>query len=122
MKKLKIRIKRALAAFLKDELLDYIGYNHKIPQMSLGDRFHIDSHEFETVVMEEIIDIDSGRNPNFLHGDPMQMEEHIEKCKQKFAAEVVKNIYVDAQNLTSREHFMQRSVRFILRVQKPKHY
>jgi len=122
MKKLKLRIKRTLAAFLKDELLDYIGYNHKIPQMSLGDRFHVDDLEFETVVMEEIIDIDYGRNPNFLHGDPMQMEEHIEKCKRRFADKVVNSIHVDAQNLASREHFRQRSVRFILRVQKPKRY
>lgn len=120
MKKIKKRIKRALAGFLRDELLDYIGYNHKIPQMSLGDRFQVESYDFETIVMEQIIEIDNNRNSNFLAGDPMQMEDNIEKCKREFANEVVKHIYVDAQNLTSREHFMQRSVRFVLRVQKIK--
>ena len=51
--KLKTRIKRALAGFLREELLQYIGYNHKIPYMSLNDRFNVDNLSFETMVMEE---------------------------------------------------------------------
>lgn len=115
---IKKRIKRALAAFLKDELMDYIGYNHNIPAMSLGDRFRVDSFDFETIVMEELLDM----HPRGMNGfsDPMILEEHIQRCKDRFSKEIIRHIHVEAENLTSREHYMRRSVRLVLRVQKIK--
>lgn len=116
--KLKTRIKQALAGFLREELLEYIGYNHKIPYMSLNDRFNVENLNFETIVMEAEIPIEmDGRMGN---EDSIRFEKYIEDCKRSFADKVIKHIHVDAQNLTTREHFMRRSVRFVLRVQGKK--
>ncbi|NJB83638.1 hypothetical protein [Wenyingzhuangia aestuarii] len=115
MKKIKKRIKRALAAFLREELMEYIGYNHRIPYMSLNDRFKVDNLKFETVVMEQDISIDIDNRE--LQRDPLRLERQIEDCKRQFADEVLKHIHVDTQNLTNRERYMRRSVRFVLRVQ-----
>ena len=111
---IKKRIKRALAAFLKDELEEY----RPIPFTSLNDRVRIEQYDFETLVMEEIIPI----KPTYetIGGDPYTLERHISLCKEKFAKEVMKYIQVDAQNLTDSRSIMDRRVRFILRVQKVK--
>lgn len=116
--KLKTRIKRALAGFLREELLEYIGYNHKIPYMSLNDRFNVENLPFETMVMEVEIPIEMDGRMGY--EDPTRLEKHIEDCKRRFAEQVMEHIHVDAQNLTTREHFMRRSVRFVLRVQGKK--
>ena len=116
--KLKTRIKRALAGFLRDELLEYIGYNHKIPYMGLGDRFYVQNIPFETIVMEVEIPIEMGGRMGY--EDPARLEKHIEDCKKRFAEQVMEHIHVEAQDLTTREHFKKRSVRFVLRVQRKK--
>jgi|GEM_PF-4427270 len=114
LKTIRQRIKRALAALLREELLEYIGYNHNIPFMSLNDRFMVDHLPFETVVMEVEIPIHSygSHTP-----DHIRLEHQIEQCKKEFAERVLEHIHVDAQNLTTPEHYMMRSVRFVLRVQ-----
>lgn len=116
MKKLKQKIKRALAGFLKDELLDYIGYNHKIPLMSLNDRFVIDQIPFETLVMELEIPIEADFRNRLNPND--SLEHLIISAKEKFARQVMEHIHVEAQNLTSNDYYMRRSVKFMLRVQK----
>jgi len=116
--KLKTRIKRALAGFLREELLEYIGYNHKIPYMSLNDRFNVENLPFETMVMEVEIPIEMDGRMGYK--DPTRLEKHIEECKRRFADQIMEHIHVDAQNLTTREHFMRRSVKFVLRVQGKK--
>ena len=110
--KLKTRIKRALAAFLREELLEYIGYNHNIPYMPIGERFYVEHLPFETVVMERILPIDQE-----LQRMPYGLEELIHKCKEDFARQVVEHIHVDAQQLLNDRDFGRRSVRFVLRVQ-----
>lgn len=120
MKNLKQKIKCALAGLLRDELLEYIGYNHKIPFMSLNDRFMINELPFETMIMEQEIqlspNLDLHRNNHF---DLLEIE--IQSAKERFAREVLNHIHVDAQNLTTHEHYMRRSVRFVLRVQSKKY-
>lgn len=113
--KLKTRIKRALAGFLREELLEYIGYNHKIPYMSLNDRFNVQNIPFDTIVMETEIPL--SMDMGSMHQNPMALETYIEDCKKQFANKVLEHIHVEAQNLTTHEHFMRRSVRFVLRVQ-----
>ena len=112
MKKIKTRIKRALAAFLREELLEYIGYNHRIPFMSTRERFNVENLPFETVVMECEIPI----SPNN-EDDRFELERSIQSAKEAFTRRVIEHIHVDAQNLTSSKHFMRRSVRLVLRVQ-----
>lgn len=116
--KLKTRIKRALAGFLREELLDYIGYNHKIPYMTLNDRFNVQNIDFETMVMEVEIPIDLYDRMGY--EDSIRLVKHIENCKKRFADQVIEHIHVEAQNLTTRKYFMRRSVRFVLRVQMKK--
>jgi hypothetical protein len=113
--KIKTRIKRALAAFLREELNEYIGYNHTIPYMSLDNRFKVEHVEFETVVMEHVISINPQRND-----DPYIIETLIKRAKDDFANRVLDHIHVDAQNLTTPEDFMKRSIKFTLRVQSKK--
>lgn len=116
--KLKTRIKRALAGFLREELLEYIGYNHNIPYMGIGDRFNVENLPFETMVMEVEIPIEMDNRMGY--EDPTRLEKHIEDCKRMFSDRIMEHIHVEAQDLTSREHFMRRSVRFVLRVQGKK--
>jgi len=111
---IKKRIKRALAAFLREELLEYIGYNHEIPYMNLQDRYVINQVPFETVVMESKLSIDDyGHNQ-------LRIEEQISRMKQEFADKVLENIHVDANDLTNHKHYRQRYVTFRLMVQKKK--
>lgn len=117
------RIKRALAAFLREELLEYVGYNHNIPLMPLKDRFMVKNVEFDTLAMERIIPVDQNHYPfdDFLPGQMhSSFEEEVQKCKQDFAQEVLKHIHVDAQELADDNFFKNRSVKFILRVQAVK--
>lgn len=116
--KFKKRIKQALAGFLREELLEYIGYNHNIPYMSLDNRFNIQNVPFDTVVMETQIPIDMYDRSGC--ENPARLEEHIENCKREFCNKVMEHVHVDAQNLTNRESYMMRSVKFTLRVQSKK--
>lgn len=111
MTKLAKRFKRALASFLKDELMEHIGYNHNIHFRSLNDRFNVENIPFETMIMEVVIPIESN------HSQMFTLEERIEDCKKQFAIQIMDHIHVDAQNLTNNDKFMRRSVRFSLRVQ-----
>lgn len=114
----KKRFKRALASFLREELLEYIGYNHKISFMSLKDRFEVDNQSFETVIMEDLIEFQNSLRSDDI--DRFALEQDILQAKQDFANRVMEHIHVDAQNLVSDRHFHQRSVRLILRVQTKK--
>ncbi len=108
------RIKRALAAFLRDELLEYIGYNHNIPYMTLDQRFTIREVNFEIAIMEKVITISDHLNsqiPNFF-------EDQIEVAKKEFARNVMDHIHVDTTSLIDEENYMNRSVKLILRVQE----
>lgn len=116
MKNLKQKIKRALAGFLRDELLEYIGYNHKIPFMSLNDRFMINELPFETMVMECEVPIYEKQYRNSWE-DEQIFEQQIEEAKKKFCSQMMSHIHVDARNLTSREHYMRRSIKLVLRIQ-----
>jgi hypothetical protein len=112
--KLKKRIKSALAAFLREELLEYIGYRHELPYSALNNSFRVENIEFDTMVMEHVIN---------LHGmddEPMYIEREIDRCRRQFANEVLQHIHVDAQDLVSPEFAMRRMVRFTLRVQRKK--
>jgi hypothetical protein len=120
MKNLKQKIKRALAGFLRDELLEYIGYNHKIPFMSLNDRFIVNELPFETMVMEVQVPLFDERSYNPIESQQM-FEKQIEDAKRKFASQMMDHIHVDARDLTSREHYMRRSIKLVLRVQGKKY-
>lgn len=113
--KLKTRIKRALAGLLREELLEYIGYNHNIPYMSLNDRFQVETLPFETFVMESEINLSNQSRIGY--DQAHYIEKQINDCKEKFARKVMEHIHVDTQNLTDHEHYMRRSVKLTLRVQ-----
>lgn len=111
--KLKKRIKKALASFLQDELLEHMGYNHKIHAQSLNDRFIIEQVPFETIVMEQEVDINPGSG--FEH--QMRLEQAIDKSKRYFAEEVIKHIHVECQDLLRPEYMMRRSIKLTLKIQ-----
>jgi len=121
MKKLKQKIKRALAGFLRDELLEYIGYNHKIPFMSLNDRFMVNELPFETMIMEVEVPLFENIGTDLAFESCMRFESAIENAKKKFANQIMDHIHVETNNLTSHEQYMRRSVRFVLRVQGKKY-
>ena len=110
------RIKRALAAFLRDELLEYIGYNHNIPYMTLDQRFVMKEVAFDVAIMEKIITI----SDHTIHEIPNFFEDQIEECKKEFARNIMDHIHVDTTNLINEENYMNRSVKLILRVQEKK--
>ena len=108
------RIKRALAAFLRDELLEYIGYNHNIPYMTLDQRFVMKEVAFDVAIMEKVIKISDGLNQRA----PYFLEDQIEVCKKEFTRNIMEHIHVDATDLINGEYYNGRSIKLILRVQK----
>lgn len=108
------RIKKALAGFLRDELLEYIGYNHNLPFMPLETRYQVENIPFETVVMERVISLDT------IERDPYVYEQEVENMRKQFANNLLDHIHVDTHNLVTREDFGQRSIRCVLRVQAKK--
>lgn len=115
MKKLKQRIKRALAGFLKDELLDYIGYKEDRPQMITKENVFF-RMEAELMRMDFSIDIHDVK-----HFDQQRAyEEAIDSAKKKMFDEVYKNIIVDSRNMTSPEYAWRREISLALYIGKIK--
>ena len=113
--KLKNRIKRALAAFLQDELLEIIGYRHDTPYHRLATMNFGETLPFETVTMEKTIALNTRESV----GIPFefQYEEYLQELKEKFAKEVVKHIHVKTFELTDPTYVMKRAIILELRVQ-----
>lgn len=117
MKNLKQKFKRALAGFLKEELLDYIGYNHKIPFMSLNDRFMVNELPFETMVMEFDVSLFENIGTDLAFESSMRFEKAIEDAKKKFSNQIMDHIHVETRELTNHQFFGRRSIKLVLRVQ-----
>lgn len=114
------RVKRALAGFLKDELLDYVSVNAQLKTPFLAEPVVVlDNTEFETIVMEQLIDINPGSTPSGMN-DPLYLDRRIEQAKHQFAQEVVEHIHVEAQDLTKQGMWGKKHIRLVLRVQKKK--
>lgn len=115
--KLKKRIKSALAAFLKDELLEHIGYRHNHPSLPIGSSMMIKQIPFETMCMEREIDI--SRLKSGFHMREMQddYEYILKETKERFASDIMEHIHVETRNLTNDEFYGRRSIVLTLRVQ-----
>lgn len=121
-KDIKKKLKRAIAAFFREELLEYVEYNHNIPLMPLPGRFGFgDKIEFEALIFEQVIPIQQGYQNFNIDSDPYEMETNIRRCKEKFARDLMDHIYVDAQDLIKDENFGRRSIRLSLVIQKRKY-
>lgn len=112
MKKFKKRIKRALAGLLKDELLDYIGYERNRFDF-MNEKVIVERIEFDTLVYNQVIDLNSlSRHHEFeevLHQAKRKMFEAIEPC-----------IHIETKKILSPEFSYAKEITMILRVQKPK--
>jgi len=111
--KLKTRIKRALAAFLREELLEYIGYKHNSPLHSTSS-FVVEDIPFDTLTMEKTINL-AGMNDE--RGQYM-LEDEIQRAKKVFAHQVMDHIHVDARELLHPEYRYQKFITLKLRVQR----
>lgn len=110
--KFMLRIKRALAGFLRDELLDHIGYKHNVP-FHAKERFSNSNGTFKTFELERIISLDM---ESIYPPDDYRLENAITEVRDEFAQELLQYIHVDAQNLTTQEYYMRRSVRFSITI------
>ena len=113
--KFKNRIKRALAGFLRDELLEFIGYDRNLYPSHSGPPFMIQTIEFDTIISEKVININRGHM-----GFDDNYEKDLEHCKRELLHQAEKCIHVETYELTSPEFSHARSIRLILRIQKPK--
>jgi hypothetical protein len=116
---LKKRIKRCLAAFLKDELLEFVGYERNHGPMSINNNYKVEHVPFETIVMEQMISLNEP-GPNNYDSNRLTLERQIQRCKEVFSNKVMEHIHVDAQTLINHEDFYARSVKLTLRVQHKK--
>ncbi len=116
---LKRRIKRCLAAFLKDELLEFVGYERNRGPMSLYNDYKVEHVPFETIVMEQMVSLKEP-GPNNYDSNRLTLERQIAMCKKEFCSKVMEHIHVDAQTLINQEDFYARSVKLTLRVQSKK--
>ncbi len=106
------RIKRALAGFLKDELLEFIEYDRNLYPIHADTPFMIQDIEFDTIISEKVIDMSYFEEGTY--------EINLDRCKKELLREAEKCIHVETYNLTSPEFSHARSIRLILRIQKPK--
>lgn len=114
MKKLvtiKKRIKRALAAFLKDELLEFIGYGDKWMR---APSVIYNQTQFEIVTMERRIALNN-------HEVQYDIIKQVEIIKAEFAQELIKHIHIDTRELVDAEYPRATAIRLLLRVQTKQH-
>lgn len=102
-----------MASFLKDELLEFIGYDLRSHATMLNQPYIHNTIEFDTLTWEQQIDLSRINHPG-------EYERMLDEIKREFSEEVMKSIHVEAKDLTSREFRFNRIIRFTLRVQKPK--
>ena len=114
MTKFKKRIKRSLASFLKEELLEFIGYDDRKRIYSPESNIRVNQVEFETLCCEARLEVHSGR----FMDERVQYEENLKKIKQDFMDQIMDHIHVESIELTNPQFSYQRVVRMILRVQK----
>lgn len=110
MRKIKQRIKSALAQLFREELLEYIGYRHDIPLHGINERSTVKDIPFETVILEEVIGID----PCAPHPDH-DVHIGIQRAKERMAKEILKHIHVSTHDLIT--DGTKQSIRLKLRVQ-----
>lgn len=118
--KIKTRIKRALAAFLRDELLDYIQYRHTKPYGPTGGPDVVAAVPFETVTMAAVLKLPNVHpRTDRAMGRVIDFYDELSDIKRQFAAEVMDHVHVDARELVSHRHYGPlRSVTLTLRVQR----
>lgn len=114
MTKLKKRIKRSLASFLKDELLEFIGYDDRKRIYSPEPSFRVNQVDFETLCCEARLEINSGR----FMDERVRYEENLKRIKEDFMDQIMDHIHVESFELTNPQFSYQRVVRMTLRVQK----
>jgi hypothetical protein len=112
MKNIKKRFKRALANFLRDELLEIIGYDPypKLPHI-------VHTHRDFGVIKSEF-DFDIHTAPSFM-SEPRQYEEMLDLAKKKMFKAIEPCIEVEAKNLVSPEFYNRRKIRLSLMVKNP---
>lgn len=112
MKKLKKRIKRALANMLRDELLELIGYNPypSFPQV-------VDTRGDYGVVKLEV-DFDLHNPPSF-HTEPHDYERMLESARKKLFKSLEPCIKVETRDLVSPEFYNRRRIRMSLCIKNP---
>ncbi len=104
------KFRRALAALLRDELLEYIGYNHSLPLSRYNEPYIIQNAPLDILRLERVIDF----------SDPVKYEYDLEKTKREFAEIVNRNITIESESLTSNEDFRRRKVKMMLLIGNPR--
>lgn len=104
MSKIKLRFKKALFAFFKDEILDLVGYNKDIHQVQLITK----ELKFTEIKSEIVLDgIDS---------QPIGLvyEKSLEKAKRKLFEESMKFIQIDESSIMDSHIYPHRVIKVSL--------
>lgn len=117
MKKIKTRIKRALAHFCREELLDYVGYKHTWGPISSP---NVVVADMELQQMEIALSIPSMSSRNHLRELDDDYETQLHEAKKQFAEFIMQNIHVETKDLISNEHFGRRAIYLSLYVRRKK--
>jgi len=108
MKKLKKRIKRALAAFLKDELLEIVKYSYPHPSFPVSNEVHLHP---ETFRIEYKITVT----------DESEFEYALQQAKDKIAQHIIQDhLVVDTRELMDPQYAYCRSVEISVNLMKPR--
>lgn len=108
---IKKRLKRALANFLKDELLEIASYNTLPPYPS------IIQNVGEFGVVQAVYDIDLPMNNRYQ--PEVDYEKNLEEAKQKMWHSIQSCIEVEATQLLHPEYYNRRRVRLSIMVKNP---
>ena len=106
------RFKRMLFGFFKEEILEAAGYDTKGWHASATVVQNM--VEFDTMVMEHVIEISDNLN---IHG-LRPLGAQIEEAKRSFARNVMENIRVDCRDILDPNIYDAKKIRLSLMVQK----
>ncbi len=121
MKKLKKRIKRALAGFLIEELREIITGQHLRHYWRDSVHYRIENVEAETLVLEQVVNLSQiSAHAGNIRQSFNPMEFAVEESKKQFAEKVMEHIHVDAQDLLNYGKYRDGKITLRLVVQKKK--
>lgn len=105
------RLKRALAAFLRDELLEFIGYNERTGLSSEKIDYKIIEQPLELITVQETMELNVGG---------VEYEKRLQRMRDEISRAVLAYAKVDSTPLVNFEDMYKRKISLSVLVASPK--
>lgn len=119
IKKLKMKFKRALFAFFKEEILSIVKFNPKASDVLIVPPPPIDRHFNGTTIFADILLNDRRDYDDRIKSPAEHYENALEKARKALFKEFIKYIKVDDYNIVDPQIYGARKITLAIKVQKP---